>query len=155
MRANSTTWSAISVSSRSGVDTTPLPKLGAVNQSDQVDILTPGQWRSWLKHHHERDGGVWVVLFKKSSGRAKVDYEDLVCEAVCWGWIDSKVGRVDDERSRIWFAPRRPRSAWSDSNIRRVERLTAEGRMQPAGERAVLRAKEAGLWNGRTASGAH
>ena len=137
------------------VDTTVIPRLGAVIQSDQVAIMTLGQWRSWLKHHHERDGGVWIVLFKKSSGRAEVDYEDLVCEAVCWGWIDSKVGRVDDERSRIWFAPRRPRSAWSDSNIRRVERLTAEGQMQPAGERAVRRAKEAGLWNGPTASGAH
>jgi uncharacterized protein YdeI (YjbR/CyaY-like superfamily) len=133
--------------------TTVLPKLAAMSQSDQVDILTPGQWRSWLKRHHERDGGVWVVFFKSSSGRAKVDYEDLVCEAVCWGWIDSKVGRVDEERSRIWFAPRRLRSAWSDSNIQRVERLTAEGRMQPAGERAVRRAQEAGLWNGPSASG--
>jgi uncharacterized protein YdeI (YjbR/CyaY-like superfamily) len=125
-----------------------------MNEPDQVDVVTPGQWRSWLRRHHARAGGVWVVFLKKTSGRAKVDYEELVCEALCWGWIDSKVGRVDDERSRLWFAPRRSRSAWSPSNVRRVEMLVAEGRMQPAGVRAVQGAKESGRWPELGACGA-
>ncbi len=140
-------------SAEGGVGLSALPKLGAVNQPDQVETLSLSQWRSWLRRHHTRGDGVWVVFFKKSSGRAKVDYEELVCEAVCWGWIDSKVARVDEERTRIWFSPRRPNSKWSPSNVGRVELLMAEGRMQPAGERAVLDAKRSGLWPGSDTGG--
>ena len=148
------TRSRVRTTAAFGVDTTVLPRLSAMNQPDQVEVLTQGQWRSWLRRYHVREGGIWVVFFMKSSGRAKVDYEELVCEAVCWGWIDSKVGRVDDERSRLWFAPRRAHSTWSTSNIRRVDRLVADGRMQPAGERAVQVAKKSGHWTELSTHGA-
>jgi uncharacterized protein YdeI (YjbR/CyaY-like superfamily) len=117
-----------------------------MGEAERVEVAILRQWRDWLERHHARETGVWLVFLKKSSGQAKVDYEELVCEGLCWGWIDSEVGRVDELRTRLWFAPRRPRSAWSASNIRRVERLVAERRMQPAGERAVEEAKESGRW---------
>lgn len=117
-----------------------------MSEPDQAEVATLAQWRAWLRRHHARDAGVWAVFFKKSSGRAMTDYEELVCEALCWGWIDSKVARVDEDRTRIWFAPRRARSPWSESNRRRVEVLGADGRMQPAGLRQVERAKADGRW---------
>lgn len=124
-----------------------LRRLDAVDAPD-VEVETTAQWRAWLRRHHARGTGVWVVFFKKSSGRARVDYEDLVCEALCWGWVDSKVGRVDELRTRLWFSPRRSASAWSESSRRRVERLLAEGRLQPAGRRSVEEAKASGRWLG-------
>jgi len=130
-----------------------LSRIGAVDQPDQVETLTSGQWRSWLRRRHTRSDGVGVVFFKRSPGRANVDYEEPVCEALCWGWIDSKVGRVDEERTRLWFSPRRPDSKWSQSNVRRVELLREEGKMHPAGECAVLAAKRSGLWPVSNAGG--
>jgi uncharacterized protein YdeI (YjbR/CyaY-like superfamily) len=117
-----------------------------VESAEQVDVATVSQWRAWLRRHHHRDAGVWLVFYKRSSGRATVEYEELVCEALCWGWIDSKTGRVDEARTRQWFAPRRSKSAWSPSNVARVARLVKEGRMQPAGLRAVELAKAGGRW---------
>ena len=117
-----------------------------MSEPDLVEVARAAQWRSWLRANHGRPGGVWVVTHKKGSGGPVVEYEDLVCEALCWGWVDSKVGRVDDARTRTWFSPRRPASTWSASNRARVERLVAEGRMRPAGQRAVDAAKDSGRW---------
>ncbi|MFI5034612.1 MAG: YdeI family protein [Acidimicrobiales bacterium] len=117
-----------------------------MSESDVVEVTALGQWRDWLRRHHTRETGAWVVYLKRSSGRAEIDYEELVCEALCWGWIDSKTERVDDLRTRLWFAPRRSASTWSTSNKRRVERLAGEGRMKPAGLRAVAQAKATGRW---------
>ncbi len=114
--------------------------------ADLVEVASLRQWRAWLRREHSRDHGAWVVFFKQSSGRATVDYEELVCEAVCWGWIDSKVGRVDEERTRIWFSPRRAKSPWSESNRRRVQVMIDAGRMQPSGLRQVEEAKATGRW---------
>lgn len=75
-----------------------------------------------------------------------LDYEAAVEEAICFGWVDSRPGRVDDDRARLYFAPRKPRSAWSASNKARVERLLAVGRMAPAGIAAVERGKANGMW---------
>jgi uncharacterized protein YdeI (YjbR/CyaY-like superfamily) len=123
-----------------------LSRLGAVDRAERFEVATLRQWRAWLRREHSRDHGVWVVFFKQSSGRATIGYEDLVCEAVCWGWIDSKVGRVDDDRTRIWFCPRRAGSPWSESNRRRVEAMIDEGRMQPSGMRQVDDARASGRW---------
>lgn len=116
-------------------------------EAEHLEVTRPAQWRAWLRAHHARDAGLWVVTYKKGSGRPIVGYEDLVCEALCWGWVDSKVGRVDEARTRTWFSPRRARSPWSASNRARVERLVAEGRMRPAGLRRVDEAKAAGRWD--------
>jgi uncharacterized protein YdeI (YjbR/CyaY-like superfamily) len=107
---------------------------------------TLDQWRDWLAEHHGRGSGVWVVQWKRPTGRPAVGYEELVVEALAWGWIDSTNGTVDAERSRMWFAPRRPTSGWARPNKRRVERLLAEGRMQPAGQAAIDAARANGSW---------
>lgn len=111
-----------------------------------MEITTLAQWRRWLARGYSRDAGVWVVTATHGSSRAVVDYEDLVAEALSWGWVDSKVGRVDETRRRTWFSPRRARSPWSASNKERVERLIADGRMRPAGQLAIDRAKATGEW---------
>ncbi len=115
-------------------------------EADVVEVTRAAQWRSWLRSNHGRPGGVWVVTYKKGAAGPVVGYEDLVCEALCWGWVDSKVGRVDDARTRTWFSPRRATSTWSASNRARVERLVAEGRMRPPGRAAVDAARASRRW---------
>ncbi len=107
---------------------------------------TLGQWHDWLAAHHDRGRGVWVASWRTATGRPAVGYEDLVLEALAWGWIDSTAGTVDAERSRLWFTPRKPTSGWARTNKARVARLTAEGRMQPAGQAALDLAHANGAW---------
>jgi len=103
-------------------------------------------WRAWLETHHTRPQGVWLVSFKKATGRQAFDYGASVEEALCSGWVDSKPGEVDDERSMLWFAPRKPRTGWSRPNKERVGRLIAAGLMMPAGLAEIEAAKRDGSW---------
>ena len=106
-------------------------------------------WRAWLGEHHAEAGGVWLVLAKKGTTRpTSLTYEPAVEEAVAHGWIDGQNRRRDDTTYLQRFTPRRARSNWSESNVRRVERLSAEGRMHPAGVAEVERAKADGRWPG-------
>jgi uncharacterized protein YdeI (YjbR/CyaY-like superfamily) len=102
-------------------------------------------WRSWLEAHHATATGVWLVGWRKGHG-PRVEYEDAVEEALCFGWIDSQGGNLDERRSRQYYAPRKPTSGWAATNKARVERLIAEGRMTPAGLAAIERAKANGSW---------
>jgi uncharacterized protein YdeI (YjbR/CyaY-like superfamily) len=111
-----------------------------------VELDDRGAWRSWLQANHERSGGVWLVTWKKSAGRPRIDYDSAVEEALCFGWVDSKSRSVDDERTSLFFTPRKPRSAWSPSNVARVEKLRAAGLMRRAGLRRVEEAKRNGTW---------
>ena len=92
-------------------------------------------------------------MAKKGTG-AGIAYEAALEEALCWGWIDGKVHRRDERFFEQWFSPRRPRSVWSLANRRRVDRLTCEGRMQPAGLARVAEAKRDGRWAAAYASAA-
>jgi uncharacterized protein YdeI (YjbR/CyaY-like superfamily) len=103
-------------------------------------------WRAWLEGHHASATGAWLVTWRAGSGRPVLDYEAAVEEALCFGWVDSTGSKVDDERTKLYFAPRKPRSGWASSNKARVERLLAAGRMVPAGIAAVERAKANGAW---------
>lgn len=107
---------------------------------------TRAAWRRWLERHHTRDRGVWYVAYKKSSGKARMTYEDMVEEALCFGWIDGQARALDAERSMLWLSPRKPRSVWSLPNKQRVERVVAAGLMRPAGQAAIDRAKANGSW---------
>ena len=107
---------------------------------------TRAAWRAWLEENHATAPGVWHLSWRPVTGRPRVPYEEAVEEALCFGWIDSKGGNLDDERARQYYAPRNPRSGWARSNKQRVERLMAEGRMAPAGLAAIDRAKENGAW---------
>ncbi|WP_319460886.1 YdeI/OmpD-associated family protein [Micromonospora sp. RTP1Z1] len=105
------------------------------------------EWDDWLARHHGRSAGVWLVTWKASTGRPRPDYDEVVSEALRFGWVDSKVRRLDDERTMLWVSPRRPGSGWSRSNKERVDRLEAAGRMAPAGARVVAQARASGAWN--------
>ena len=111
-----------------------------------VHPLTRDEWRAWLEEHHTRREGVWLVSYKKATGQPRVEYEAAVEEALCFGWIDSKGAKLDDERTMLWFAPRKPRTGWSRSNKERVERLMADGLLAPAGLAKIEAAKEDGSW---------
>jgi uncharacterized protein YdeI (YjbR/CyaY-like superfamily) len=114
---------------------------------ERVHPESRAQWRAWLDAHHATSEGVWLVGWKSSTGRPRMSYEDQVCEALCVGWIDSTQRTLDDERTMMWYAPRRSASNWSRSNKERVDRLTAAGLMRPAGLAAVEAARRSGAWN--------
>ncbi len=121
--------------------------MAGLDDREHVHAETRAQWRVWLVGNHATSTGVWLVSWRASTGRPSVGYEESVEEALCVGWVDSKGGRIDDERTRLWFAPRNPRSAWARTNKDRVARLEAEGLMLPAGLRAVEIAKSNGAWS--------
>jgi uncharacterized protein YdeI (YjbR/CyaY-like superfamily) len=96
----------------------------------------PAEFRAWLEQHHETETEVWVGYYKKATGKQTMTWSEAVDEALCFGWIDGKLQRIDDERHRQRFTPRRPTSNWSAINIAKVAELRAQGRMTPAGEAA-------------------
>lgn len=107
---------------------------------------TLAAWRAWLVANHDTARGVWVVSWRKASGRAPVAYEDLVEEAICFGWIDSTVNTLDGERGLQLMTPRKAKSGWTRRNRQRVATLEEQGRMTDAGRRAVAVAKANGWW---------
>jgi uncharacterized protein YdeI (YjbR/CyaY-like superfamily) len=113
---------------------------------ERVHPETRAEWRAWLAANAATRSGVWLVFWRKQSGRPVLSYVDAVEEALCFGWIDSQGRGLDDERTMLYFAPRKPGSAWSRPNKQRVERLLAAGAMAPAGLRAVEAAKRDGSW---------
>jgi uncharacterized protein YdeI (YjbR/CyaY-like superfamily) len=111
-----------------------------------LDARTPGQWEQWLEHNHDTASEIWLRLLNKNAPEAGMSYGEAVEIALCFGWIDS-LARGHDDVSRIQrFSPRRPRSAWSKSNVERVQRLIDAGRMRQAGRREVDAAKADGRW---------
>jgi uncharacterized protein YdeI (YjbR/CyaY-like superfamily) len=114
---------------------------------NSVHPLSRAEWRQWLEKNHERKEGVWLVSFKKATGMPRFDYEEAVEEALCFGWIDSKGNKLDEERSMLWLAPRKPKTGWSKPNKIRIEKLTAAGLIAPAGLAKIEAAKQDGSWN--------
>ncbi|MGK2850902.1 MAG: YdeI/OmpD-associated family protein [Candidatus Limnocylindrales bacterium] len=112
-----------------------------------VHPLTRAAWRAWLIANHETSSGVHLVTWRKATGKPSVAYGDAVEEALCVGWVDSIAGKLDDERSTLWFTKRRPKSGWSRPNKERVERLLAADLMLPAGLAAIEEAKRRGTWS--------
>lgn len=113
---------------------------------NSVHPKTRAEWREWLAQHHTRPEGVWLISFKKATGKPRFDYEEAVEEALCFGWIDSKGNKLDDERSMLWFAPRKRGTGWSRPNKERIERLVAAGLMAPAGLAKIEAARQDGSW---------
>ncbi|PAP77878.1 YdeI/OmpD-associated family protein [Rubrivirga marina] len=104
------------------------------------------EWRAWLEAHHDRDEGVWLVLYKKATGKPTLTVDEYVSEAIAFGWIDSTPKKVDAERSAVWVAPRKPGSNWSRLSKQRAERMEAAGLMTEAGRAAIDRAQADGTW---------
>jgi uncharacterized protein YdeI (YjbR/CyaY-like superfamily) len=120
--------------------------VSALDDAPEVHADDRATWRAWLAANHATAPGAWLVTWRARSGRAGLAYEAAVEEALCFGWIDSTGGQVDDERGKLYFAPRKARSVWAASNKGRVARLIAAGRMAPAGLAAIERAKANGSW---------
>ncbi len=112
----------------------------------RVHAETRAEWRSWLAANHASARAVWLVSWRKAAGRPAVGYDDSVCEALCFGWVDSLQKVLDEERTMLYFAPRRPRSGWSRSNKLRVAQLRSQGLMTDAGERVIAEAEANGSW---------
>lgn len=108
---------------------------------------TRAEWRAWLEQNHTRTEGVWLISFKKATGKPRFEYEEAVEEALCFGWIDSKPSKLDAERSMLWFAPRKPGTGWSKPNKERVEKLLQAGLIASAGLAKVEAAKADGSWS--------
>lgn len=98
-----------------------------------VHVSTRTEWRKWLAAHHATSNGIWLVSFKKHTGKPRVEYTDAVEEALCFGWVDSLAKRIDDDRMAQKYTPRRTGSKWSPSNVARFSRLVKERRMTAAG----------------------
>ncbi|MCX6258130.1 MAG: YdeI/OmpD-associated family protein [Bacteroidia bacterium] len=103
--------------------------------NDQVTVCARNraEWRQWLEANHASVKEVWLVFFKKHTGKRLLSYDDAVEEAICFGWIDSIVRKMDDEKYMQKFTPRKAGSAWSESNIKRVHMLISQGKMTDAG----------------------
>ena len=118
-----------------------------VDQKPAIQPASRAEWRAWLAENHATSTGVWLITWKKQAARPTVAYEEAVEEALCFGWIDGVVNRVDDERTKEWFAPRRAKSTWARTNKERVSRLEAAGLMTEAGRAAIAIARANGSWN--------
>lgn len=108
--------------------------------TDQADLL------AWLEAEHTRPSGVWLVRPRRGSGLPELDYEQMICALLAYGWIDAVIRKLDDRRAILWVSPRRKGSVWSTPNKQRVARLETEGAMRPAGRAAVERAQADGSW---------
>jgi uncharacterized protein YdeI (YjbR/CyaY-like superfamily) len=115
--------------------------------ANSIQPRTRAEWRAWLAQNYARREGIWLVSYRTLTGKPRLAYEEAVEEALCFGWIDSKLTLLDEERSLQWMAPRRRGSAWAKSNKERVERLTAAGLMAAPGLAKVEAAQKDGSWN--------
>lgn len=111
-----------------------------------VHAETRAAWRAWLEVNHTQTEGVWLVTYKKATGKPYLSYDEMVSEALAFGWIDSVPRKLDDARTMLYFAPRKVGSGWSKPNKERVERLIASGQMTAAGLAKVEAAKRDGSW---------
>lgn len=113
----------------------------------QVYVTTRSEWRQWLAGHHDQEKqGIWLLFNKKNRGQVSLQYEESVEEALCFGWIDSVIKRVDDDTYCRKFTPRRNVSKWSSINKRRAEKMIKEGRMTAVGLAKIKAAKRCGAW---------
>ncbi|OQX77595.1 MAG: hypothetical protein B6D64_08075 [Bacteroidetes bacterium 4484_276] len=112
----------------------------------ELTFETREDFRHWLDDNHQSSQGVWVVYFKKHTKTQSISYNEAVEEALCFGWIDSKVRTIDELRYKQVFTPRNPKSMWSELNKQRIAKMMGAGKMKPAGLKAVTEAKKNGQW---------
>jgi uncharacterized protein YdeI (YjbR/CyaY-like superfamily) len=116
---------------------------------EEINTFCPAtrqEWRQWLIDHHASAPYIWLVYYRKKSGRPSLSWSDAVEEALCFGWIDSTKKTLDDQRFMQFFAKRKPSSTWSKINKEKVQRLIEEGLMTPAGYASVETARQNGAW---------
>ena len=119
--------------------------MAAGDRFERVEARSRAEWRAWLAVNHGQADSVWLVRYKAEHPN-HVSYDDAVEEALCFGWVDSVPRKLDSDRTMLLMSPRKPRSAWSALNKRRVAAMEAAGRMASAGIAAVETAKSNGMW---------
>jgi uncharacterized protein YdeI (YjbR/CyaY-like superfamily) len=110
-------------------------------------FLSRSDFHTWLSKNHTNQTGFWLRFYKKATNLPTVQMSDAVDVALCWGWIDGLINAYDDQSYLVRFTPRRPKSVWSKINVAKVEKLIANGQMQPSGLEHVDRAKADGRWD--------
>lgn len=113
----------------------------------ELYVKNRNEWRNWLTHNHDSNTGIWLVFYKKHTGKPTLEYNEAVEEALCFGWIDSIIKKIDDEKYVRKFTPRKVDSRWSESNKNRVKKLIEKGLMTESGLAVINHAKSSGLWN--------
>lgn len=104
-------------------------------------------WRAWLAENHDREDELWLIYYKKHTGKPSVGQPEAVEEALCFGWIDSIVKTIDEQRYMQKYTPRKPKSIWSALNKRRVAELIRRGKMAAPGQAKIDAARKDGSWN--------
>ena len=112
----------------------------------QLYVTDREEWRNWLSEYHGVEAGVWLIFYKKETCKPTIGYEEAVEEALCFGWIDSIIKKVDEERYVRKFTPRKDKSMWSALNRKRANKMIKEGRMTNVGLAKIKTAKKTGLW---------
>lgn len=113
----------------------------------QLYIADREQWRDWLSKNHDITTGIWLIFYKKETSEPTISYEAAVEEALCFGWIDSIIKKIDAERYARKFTPRSDKSKWSLLNKKRANKMIKQGRMTEVGLAKIRIAKETGLWD--------
>lgn len=104
-------------------------------------------WREWLTKNHKREEkGIWLIFYKKATDKSTLNYDDAVEEALCFGWIDSIIKKINDEKYVRKFTPRKPGSKWSQLNKKRIDKMIKQGLMTEAGMEKIQQAKKTGVW---------
>jgi len=117
-----------------------------VKKTAQLYINTRDDWREWLRKNHNVKNEVWLIYYKKHTDKSSISYDDSVEEALCFGWIDSTIKRIDDEKYARKFTPRKAESRWSESNKKRAEKMVKTGKMTKVGLTKIRKAKKTGEW---------
>lgn len=115
---------------------------------NSVEVKSRQEWRDWLVQNHQASQGIWLITYKKAANpQFHITQDDIVEEALCFGWIDSKPAKLDDIRTMLYIAPRSPKSLWSALNKVRAQKMIEQSQMQPAGLQAINLAQAYGTWD--------
>ena len=109
-------------------------------------VTNRDDWRAWLRRNHDTEKEIWLIYYKKHTGKPRIPYDDAVEEALCFGWIDSIIKKIDDEKFAQKFTPRKGKSKWSELNKRRARKMVKEDKMTEAGLAKIKDAKNSGEW---------
>jgi uncharacterized protein YdeI (YjbR/CyaY-like superfamily) len=126
--------------------------MAKIDELKDFHPLTRKAWRDWLAKNYDKSSGVWFVYFKKHTGKPRVSYDEAVEEALCFGWVDSLPRKLDEDRTKLLFTPRKPKSVWSQLNKERVDKLIANKAMTEPGLAKIEAAKKDGSWDALNAS---
>ena len=118
-----------------------------MNPKPELYFKNQKEWREWLHNNHDTSDGAYLILYKVSSPQASIRWEEAVRVALCYGWIDSTAKRIDDEKRKQLFTPRKVKSVWSKLNKNHIEELMEKGLMHQSGLKKIEAAKKDGSWS--------